>query len=1370
MDDYDSVFSTRSTTAPWSAYQEEISCVDILEGVTYIGEYAFYNHNNLTTVNFPDGLTGIGRSAFQNCEQLAGVDFPESLISIGMYAFNGCDGLQELTLPDQLTSVGDTAFGNCKNLTRVIIPNSLTELGRSWFVGCESLTQVTIPDTVTKISSTFERCVSLRSIDIPDSVTTIGDAAFQYCTSLSEIKLPAQLQSIGENAFLRCESLKNIDIPDSVTSIAASAFRESGLTAITIPGSVAGNLGGAVFQDCASLADVVLEDGVTTIPFNAFSGCSKLVRVSIPNSVTEIENRAFYDCASLTDLVLPDNLTEMGNYLFSGCSSLTSIEIPDGVTELRECTFYNCTNLAAVLIPSSVTTIGEGVFEGADSVTIYGYSGSVAQIYADEHNIPFESVAVSPEGGISWYYNEVSSVLTILGTGEMEDFDAAAGKEAPWQIYASLVKHIVIKDGVTKIGAQAFKNLRNVETILIPDSVKVISSQALDFSNPSLDSSKLNVKILFSGDAPTDIALDAFGTSNGADIYYPETSTGWDDVIQQKYIVENGQILAWIPLVNAAEDFPVEDTWPFDNYLGRFTVNGVSDGYYITSEDYERLLANLTRTEKFIIMLNNPYNIDGTKLFHCDWAGSCAGMAITSLLANAGEITPHDFGSTAANLQETVKVGVTPKNILSFIHYYHFQQKLPSSKEIELNFMWNLEDQAAQIKEMERIIRNAEMQEQGAFLGFAYKKSDGEIGNHAVVAYAVEDGLFQWTINGKTYQFDRRILFYDSRFYGDSQIPHTNSLYFNSTTWAIPAYNAISTTKDIDINSNDDTAQLKIVTMDPAYINAVDYVTGEINFSRSLIHQLLYTSVADYFFETFSSSSGLTESVEVKNSLFNGNSTIFNNMYITGFSMDSVSGGDTTYTIALPDTEESCIVTTDAEAVQFSLVNQDYYLAAASDKAGTASFSADGAVSLQLAELGEGYLQLTANENIAGLPWHTLGVISEASEQLDLSIDVEAGGVILESDDLSNITIMTMGDSEEEVVLTSTFDKVLLTEEDGSLAILGDADGDGAFETPVATSQNPDTPDVPEEPENPGDTPETPEEPENPGDASDDSENSDAPSSGSSSSSNRYAVNIENTAHGTLRANSTRAEQGDTVTITAQPDDGYVLDRLIVTDRNGDEIDVAQVSGTRYTFEMPRSRVSVEAVFTLADTEEPDPSGLPFTDVVESAWYYDAVAYCYENGLMSGVSAASFRPADTTTRGMIVTILHQLAGEPAPAQAAAFPDVAADAWYADAVSWAAAQGVVAGYDTGRFGPNDSITREQLAVILYRYAGSPAATGSLDGFADRASVSDYAVQALRWAVGEGLLSGKGGGLLDPTGTATRAEAAQILMRFCEEVTA
>ena len=165
-------------------------------------------------------------------------------------------------------------------------------------------------------------------------------------------------------------------------------------------------------------------------------------------------------------------------------------------------------------------------------------------------------------------------------------------------------------------------------------------------------------------------------------------------------------------------------------------------------------------------------------------------------------------------------------------------------------------------------------------------------------------------------------------------------------------------------------------------------------------------------------------------------------------------------------------------------------------------------------------------------------------------------------------------------------------------------------------------------------------------------------------------------------------------------------------------------------------------------------------------WYYDAVAYVYEKGLMDGTSAVTFDPGAVLTRAMTAQVLWNLAGSPAAPGGAGFTDVAADAWYAGAVNWAAAQGIVAGYDTGAFGPEDAVTREQLAAMLYRYAGAPEPTGGLDGFADKDAASGYAADALCWAVGEGLLTGKDGGRLDPAGTATRAEMAAILMRFTE----
>lgn len=181
--------------------------------------------------------------------------------------------------------------------------------------------------------------------------------------------------------------------------------------------------------------------------------------------------------------------------------------------------------------------------------------------------------------------------------------------------------------------------------------------------------------------------------------------------------------------------------------------------------------------------------------------------------------------------------------------------------------------------------------------------------------------------------------------------------------------------------------------------------------------------------------------------------------------------------------------------------------------------------------------------------------------------------------------------------------------------------------------------------------------------------------------------------------------------------------------------------------------------------------GTAFTDVPEDAWYTEAVSYVVEQGLMNGTGGGRFHPMGTADRAMLVTILYRLAGEPEGSDPAGFPDVADGAWYADAVNWAAAQGIAAGYADGRFAPADALTREQIAALLYRYAAGQeaevSASADLSGYADGEQTSGYAVEAMRWAVGAGLLTGKDGNRLDPRGTATRAELAAILMRFCEK---
>ena len=276
--------------------------------------------------------------------------------------------------------------------------------------------------------------------------------------------------------------------------------------------------------------------------------------------------------------------------------------------------------------------------------------------------------------------------------------------------------------------------------------------------------------------------------------------------------------------------------------------------------------------------------------------------------------------------------------------------------------------------------------------------------------------------------------------------------------------------------------------------------------------------------------------------------------------------------------------------------------------------------------------------------------------------------------------------------------------------------------------------------------------------------------SSSSSGSTRYTVSVEDTDNGSVKVSPTRASKGSTVTVTVKPDEGYELDELTVTDKNGDSVKLTDKGDGKYTFKMPASKVTVEAVFTAV---EPEPEGLPFTDVTSGDWFYDAVAYVYDKGMMEGTTDTTFAPTMNLTRSMIAQVLYNLEERPEAPGAAGFPDVAAGAWYADAVNWAAARGIVKGYDTGAFGPEDSVTREQLAAILYRYAQAKGYDTTQGGmavreFSDSASISDWAQEAMAWAVNAQVLSGKGNGVLDPQGTATRAEVAQMLMNFVEHV--
>lgn len=267
-----------------------------------------------------------------------------------------------------------------------------------------------------------------------------------------------------------------------------------------------------------------------------------------------------------------------------------------------------------------------------------------------------------------------------------------------------------------------------------------------------------------------------------------------------------------------------------------------------------------------------------------------------------------------------------------------------------------------------------------------------------------------------------------------------------------------------------------------------------------------------------------------------------------------------------------------------------------------------------------------------------------------------------------------------------------------------------------------------------------------------------------------YTVTVPTAENGTITADKATAQEGDTVTLTVRPAEGYVLQSLAATCAAAapGTVPLQEKGEGIYTFAMPDGDVTVTGTFALEEEEEEPWPPFPFTDVPETMWYYDSVYYVYAHGLMNGTAATLFSPGNPTTRGMLVTILYRMEGSPQGAGWGPFTDVTPGAYYAQPIAWAAWNGIVNGITSTTFAPDRNVTREQMAAILYRYTAwkgwDVSQQGNLFQFTDWQKVQAYARTPLAWAVASGLIQGKENQRLDPGGPATRAEVATILQRF------
>lgn len=461
-----------ASSIPWVDDRSKIKRVVVEEGITQIGDYAFYSLNKATEFLLPNSLESIGDYAFSDEISLSSISLPESVTNIGLKAFSGCSKLNSIVIPNGVSGLYAT-FSGCSNLTNITIPDSVTIIGDYAFYECSSLTSVSIPDSVESIGwEAFRGCNSLTSISISDSVTSIGGYAFYECSCLIGVSIPDSVESVGWEAFYGCGRLTRVDITDIVSWLR-----------ITFSDSLSNPLcnGADLYINGELATNITVPTSVKSIPRYAFVNCNSLIIITLPGSVTSIGDYAFYECSSLTNVVIPNSVTSIGESAFQRCGNLERIEIPDSVTIIKEGTFRDCVSLNSVVIPNSVTSIegatyGYGAFSNCSSLTNIVIPDSVITIgsFAFSDCSSMSSIVI-PDSVTSigeWAFYECSNLTSINIPRNLTHIEEGTFFQC------NSLTDITISDNITSIGSQAFEGCCKLKTVVLPDSVEDIGDSA----------------------------------------------------------------------------------------------------------------------------------------------------------------------------------------------------------------------------------------------------------------------------------------------------------------------------------------------------------------------------------------------------------------------------------------------------------------------------------------------------------------------------------------------------------------------------------------------------------------------------------------------------------------------------------------------------------------------------------------------------------------------------------------------------------------------------------------------------------------------------------------------------------------------------
>ena len=1357
------------TSHGWSSYKKSIKTVVMEEGTTSICDYAFDSCSVLETITLPVTLESIGEWAFYDCISLTAAYVPNNVICIGHDAFSNCSALESVSLPDSLQSIGYSAFADCAALTSIIIPAGITNVESSTFQDCTALKSIALPDTLEMIGDeAFYGCSALISIDIPDSVTSIGKTAFCWCSALSNITLPDALESLGEWSFKGCAALTTIDIPDKVTSIGNCTFDGcSSLTLIDIPDNVT-SIGVKAFYYCRSLAFIDIPDGVTSIGKETFTGCDNLTKIFIPKSVTSIGESAFEYCKALKDVYYSGTETDRDNISSGRYNSLlwnatwhynsTGPQEPVSASRLYYVSQWDETAQKLTLDEGLAYSVTESTVY-ADGATPETLVGKYALVETDTENI-MQITSIQP----------VSSQI-----GTLSDIDESS-LTIDETVYPSSSDSDLLWDGYK--GQEVLYHTLNGEVLsLVPleENHGVLDDWDPDTGHAEIDGKTYPTNPL------TDLSF-ADEVSRYLDhqiVYFTAGSTSYMPLIRVDgfyYPTDPNHFKAaiyhaqWLSSdKDSAKD--IADVLDEDT-PSKILVDQMSDSGELALSAWRAFSAVFDA-------LDDPTSIYNLSVKEQD--------VYCALILDALEMSvSEDF--IADEVEDGIKLS---KTLISNVC-----AAIKADKGIDLNdneqFLAYITDDPTDIqKYIDKIFKQEQTdlaQLNKAFkyfsTGLKVVSSIEDYKEYCGACYAlvdISDAMIEvlsraynlcYEVYGAT--SEKTLAFKMCLDMITDGCDELSDQIIGRGIYMLGKAGVEYLIKEKlwkSVTNKIKTACPEVAVLQIGY-KAGETISNQLFSTDDTSEQYLkmnyitnIESTIDRVYEELKLDFNSNQSSERATAYLAGMQLAFNLRDV-----DCKTAGK--YIDVIDDATFSKVAqffgVKDHAALKKSLEHRQNYYADSYFHAETdwidglkTDYPETGLYEVFDQLLRGGNDVKTVKSFVVACPVNVY--VYDSSDNVVASVvdgrvfcDADSIMIGVEGDqkiirlydnaeyrleyagtDSGNMDItITEFDENENISRTVNYYDVPLT--DGAEYLM----------------------DVPEE------------------------NMTDDYCLINSASSADVACNydsMENLASHSVKINSGYFQKdgklsteitacaGETIELNAYVPDGYEFLRWETTSAAAKIEDSSAVSSTMI---MPDEDVTITAIARKVN---------PFPDVSKDDWFYEDALYVSEHNLMNGIPNAEgktcFEPDAPTSRAMVVTILYRMSGCPEVSEANNFSDVENDSWYTDAVIWASENGIVTGYaGTDQFGTNDPITREQMAVMMYRYAQyngkDTSASASLDSFTDCEQVHSWAKDAFAWANAEGLIGGKptddGKFFLDPAGNAVRSQAAAILHRYCENI--